>query len=894
MKKKVLSFCLALAFGLGLLPTLSLPARAVGEESFDYTAPDGVIYHYGGDFLNSGDKVYRTYFLAIGYEGEPTDITIPFAIEGTYINENGEEVEFVKRVDGIKYGAFHNCDSLETVTIQGCPNLDGGFYQCASLRELDLSECTATTIDRSTFAYECPSLETVTLPAGLTRINCTAFGQCKNLRDVYFLGSTAPAVTPSPSTLHTSFNNAAIFHVPEDASGYGWTSSDNYRHAVVYGGKDDVPYGVDFTTRGWAPGGVDGTIFDLGTYWTQNHFNSSTRGEATYTVTNTASDTLTFKVTADSGNSGKVFCSAPYDTSQYGKLYPGETIESVPINLNGNAFEEPGTFEETFTLTGTGSTSGETHSETITVRYTVKDRKTAFELSETEVDFGDIPAGLSLDEMPTVTVTATNHLSQKGYVHLWYTLPSSTNPYYVEFLEGDNKTAISNGESITFRVRLTPYGLEHYLRDGKLDIDVSLRDSTSGSATVLGSGNITLKANPIHSSGLSLSSSALDLGKTESASYSANRFLNTSVTLTNTGTQDVVLTPSSLSNFSIAGVFSMTGRYTLEAGKSITVTVMPKDGLKPGVYEETVTISGGETKVTLQLKFTVGGGKETMEVSSSYLDFGRLTEGYEQPTAQTVTVENTGTETITLVQPTAWNYEVGRLSRTTLAAGETATFTLRPKAGLKAGGTGAGNYNETLTLRTSKGLSEDLELSFTVELVGAPGTVPSTWATHFVDQAIELGILPRELQSAYDQATTRQEFCLLADNLYLVLMGHYPNTGDPVTFTDTSDKYVLDMARAKVVSGVGGGRFEPDRSLEREEAATLLTQFALAVNKPLALYNATFSDNGEISDWALPFVGSMQNCGVMKGVGGNRFDPHGAYTREQSVVTIMLMYELLK
>lgn len=32
----------------------------------------------------------------------------------------------------------------------------------------------------------------------------------------------------------------------------------------------------------------------------------------------------------------------------------------------------------------------------------------------------------------------------------------------------------------------------------------------------------------------------------------------------------------------------------------------------------------------------------------------------------------------------------------------------------------------------------------------------------------------------------------------------------------------------------------------------------------------------------------------MKGVGGNRFDPHGAYTREQSVVTIMLMYELLK
>ena len=71
-------------------------------------------------------------------------------------------------VAGIKKSAFYNCDSLETATIQGCPILDGGFYQCDSLRELDLSECTATTIDDFNFAYDCPSLETVTLPAGLT------------------------------------------------------------------------------------------------------------------------------------------------------------------------------------------------------------------------------------------------------------------------------------------------------------------------------------------------------------------------------------------------------------------------------------------------------------------------------------------------------------------------------------------------------------------------------------------------------------------------------------------------------------------------------------------------------------------------------------------------------
>ena len=173
-----------------------------------------------------------------------------------------------------------------------------------------------------------------------------------------------------------------------------------------------------------------------------------------------------------------------------------------------------------------------------------------------------------------------------------------------------------------------------------------------------------------------------------------------------------------------------------------------------------------------------------------------------------------------------------------------------------------------------------------------PAEQPSSWAADAVQQGGELGIVPDSLQSKYGQATTRAEFCALATGLYETVTGS--EITDRASFTDTTDENVEKMAALGVVNGTGGGKFEPTAQLTREEAATMLSRLADALDKPLTEQAPTFADNASISSWAVDAVGQMQATGVMNGVGENTFAPDEDYTREQSIVTIMRLYDIVK
>ena len=87
------------------------------------------------------------------------------------------------------------------------------------------------------------------------------------------------------------------------------------------------------------------------------------------------------------------------------------------------------------------------------------------------------------------------------------------------------------------------------------------------------------------------------------------------------------------------------------------------------------------------------------------------------------------------------------------------------------------------------------------------GDTPSSWAVENVNTAVEAGIVPETLQSAYTQATTRAEFCALAVELYETVMGM--EITERATFSDTTDVNVEKMAGLSVVNGVGDGKFDP-------------------------------------------------------------------------------------
>ena len=71
---------------------------------------------------------------------------------------------------------------------------------------------------------------------------------------------------------------------------------------------------------------------------------------------------------------------------------------------------------------------------------------------------------------------------------------------------------------------------------------------------------------------------------------------------------------------------------------------------------------------------------------------------------------------------------------------------------------------------------------------------------------------------------------------------------------------------------------------------------ANVIEKPLPSVPADFTDNDEISPWALDAVGKVQAAGIMQGVSRGAFAPNEQFTREQCIVTLMRLnndYEVL-
>lgn len=170
---------------------------------------------------------------------------------------------------------------------------------------------------------------------------------------------------------------------------------------------------------------------------------------------------------------------------------------------------------------------------------------------------------------------------------------------------------------------------------------------------------------------------------------------------------------------------------------------------------------------------------------------------------------------------------------------------------------------------------------------------PSAWAVEHINAAVAAGLVPDTLRGSYQTPATRAEFAAFAVTLYEVATGR--EITERMTFNDTADINVQKMGGLGVVTGVGNGNFNPEGTLTREQAAVMLARLADVARHPLPIApNNAFADNGQISTWAYQAIGQMQMAGIMGGTGNNMFSPQGHYTREQSIVTILRLYELLE
>ena len=167
------------------------------------------------------------------------------------------------------------------------------------------------------------------------------------------------------------------------------------------------------------------------------------------------------------------------------------------------------------------------------------------------------------------------------------------------------------------------------------------------------------------------------------------------------------------------------------------------------------------------------------------------------------------------------------------------------------------------------------------------------------------------LNSLVAQAGTRDNGVRLNPSLYvlrrtampavLVELGYLSNTEDARKLRDDqpgfargiyygqmcirdSAKAVAWAARRNIVTGVGGGRFEPSSPITREQLAAMLYRYA-NLQGPVQGSLSAFSDGEAVSPWARDAVQWAVNRGILTGK-GSRLDPQGRATRAEAAAML--------
>ena len=237
------------------------------------------------------------------------------------------------------------------------------------------------------------------------------------------------------------------------------------------------------------------------------------------------------------------------------------------------------------------------------------------------------------------------------------------------------------------------------LPDGlSLDADTG---AITGTPTTAGSSTFTVKAE--NSAGFTTNQYTLNI-KPATVSVTGVKLDKTELPLVVGGNATLIATvePDTATDKSVTWESSDPNVATVEDG---TVTAV-KEGEAAIIVK---TVDGGYT-ATCTVKVTQATYSISADISP---DFGSVYTGYDRPTAKTVTITNTGNQTLTLERPASTkSFEVGTLSKTPLAPGEKATFTVQPKADLAVG-----SYEETINISGSNGnnkVSTSVDATFAV------------------------------------------------------------------------------------------------------------------------------------------------------------------------------------
>lgn len=167
------------------------------------------------------------------------------------------------------------------------------------------------------------------------------------------------------------------------------------------------------------------------------------------------------------------------------------------------------------------------------------------------------------------------------------------------------------------------------------------------------------------------------------------------------------------------------------------------------------------------------------------------------------------------------------------------------------------------------------------------------WAHAGIDFCVKQGLFEGMSETTFEPDTAMSRAMLVT---VLWRYEKEPADGENI-FTDVEDdawyaKAVAWAAKNAIVDGIGGGHFDPEANVSREQLATILFRYAktLGLDTEAKADFAGFEDGDKVSSWAADAMSWAVAEGIIAGSkdGGKLYlDPQGNATRAQ--VALMLM-----
>jgi len=153
------------------------------------------------------------------------------------------------------------------------------------------------------------------------------------------------------------------------------------------------------------------------------------------------------------------------------------------------------------------------------------------------------------------------------------------------------------------------------------------------------------------------------------------------------------------------------------------------------------------------------------------------------------------------------------------------------------------------------------------------------WAYNWVDYMHEKGYIHGYPDGTYlpGQKITRAEFVTILNfvlNKTELSEQQFPD----VLENDWFYQYIQSAVQAGYLTGYDDGLMRPNGHITREEAAVVISRaYGLHANSDVS----AFTDAAEICDWAVPYVGSLAQNGILNGYEDGSFRPHDNMLRAE-------------